>query len=101
MPKIFEYLGIVIFFYSDDHEPIHIHARYGDTQSKAEFIIKDGKIIEIVIKPINGWDMLKNKDLKNFNEFLKVYADKIVEKWIDFFVLKKRVTFEKITKRLR
>jgi len=45
--------------------------------------------------------MLKAKDLKNFNCFLKVYADKIVEKWIDFFVLKKKVSFEKITKRIK
>jgi len=54
MPKIFEYLGIVIFFYPHEHEPIHIHARCGDNQSKAEFTIKDGKIVEIVIKPIAG-----------------------------------------------
>ena len=24
MPKIFEYLGILIFFYSNEHEPIHV-----------------------------------------------------------------------------
>jgi len=26
MPKIFEYLGIVLLFYSKEHEPIHVHA---------------------------------------------------------------------------
>ena len=25
MPKLFEYLGIVILFYSNEHEPIHVH----------------------------------------------------------------------------
>ncbi|MCL2101430.1 MAG: DUF4160 domain-containing protein [Fibromonadales bacterium] len=27
MPSIFEYLGIVLYFFSNEHEPIHIHAR--------------------------------------------------------------------------
>ncbi|MFW9606804.1 MAG: DUF4160 domain-containing protein [Pseudomonas sp.] len=28
MPKLYEYLGMVLFFYSNEHEPIHIHAKY-------------------------------------------------------------------------
>jgi hypothetical protein len=35
MPKIFEYLGILIFFYSNEHEPIHVHAKKGEFESKA------------------------------------------------------------------
>ncbi|MBC8005509.1 MAG: DUF4160 domain-containing protein [Verrucomicrobia bacterium] len=30
MPKIFEYLGFVFFFYSNDHKPLHVHVRYGE-----------------------------------------------------------------------
>jgi hypothetical protein len=47
MPKIFEYLGILIFFYSNEYEPIHVHGKYDGFESKAEFYIVDGKIIEI------------------------------------------------------
>ena len=39
MPKIFEYLGIVIMFYSNEHEPIHVHGKFQAQESKAEFII--------------------------------------------------------------
>jgi len=28
MPKIYEYLGILIFFYSNEDEPIHVHGKY-------------------------------------------------------------------------
>jgi hypothetical protein len=28
MPKIFEYFGIVILFYSNEHEPVHVHGKY-------------------------------------------------------------------------
>lgn len=39
MPKIFEYLGILIFFYSNEHEPIHVHGNHDGFESKAEFFI--------------------------------------------------------------
>ncbi len=44
MPKIFEYLGILIFFYSNEHEPIHVHGKHDGCESKAEFYIIDGLI---------------------------------------------------------
>ncbi|MBO4525751.1 MAG: DUF4160 domain-containing protein [Bacteroidales bacterium] len=30
MPKIFEYFGFVFFFYSNEHEPIHVHVVKGE-----------------------------------------------------------------------
>ena len=54
MPKIFEYLGIIFFFYSNEHEPIHVHATHGSYESKAEFFIVNGKISEIRIKLVKG-----------------------------------------------
>jgi hypothetical protein len=101
MPKIFEYLGILIFFYSNEHEPIHVHAKKGEYESKAEFYIIDGVITGIKITNISGTRPLKGKDLKDFEVFLEKYADKIVEKWINYFVYHKDVEFEKITKRLK
>ena len=100
MPKIFEYLGIIIFFYSNEHEPIHVHAKKGEFESKAEFYIIDGQISEIKIKNIKESLPLKGKDLKNFEIFLENFANQIVEKWINYFILHKEVNFEKITKRL-
>jgi len=100
MPKIFEYLGILIFFYSNEHEPIHVHAKKGEFESKAEFYIVNGEISEIKITNIKGAKPLKGKELKDFEIFLEKYADKIVDKWINYFVYHKDVEFEKITKRL-
>jgi len=44
MPKLYEYFGLVILFYSNEHEPIHVHGKYQGSESKAEIIIVDGKI---------------------------------------------------------
>ncbi|MCK5539229.1 MAG: DUF4160 domain-containing protein [Bacteroidales bacterium] len=101
MPKIFEYLGIVFYFYSNEHEPIHVHARYGNYESKAEFYIENGEIIEIKIKTVIGRKPLKGKDLKNLKVFLEIYANEIVQKWIDFFVYHKDIEFKRITKKLK
>lgn len=100
MPKIFEYLGIIIFFYSNEHEPIHVHAKKGEFESKAEFYIENGEVIEIRLKNLKGTRPLKGKDLKDFKIFLEMYANQIVEKWINYFIYHKTVEFERITKRL-
>lgn len=101
MPGIFEYLGILIFFYSNEHEPIHVHGKYDGFESKAEFLIVNGKITEIKIKPIKGYRPLTGSKLKDFKDFLEAYSDQIVQKWIDYFVYHKDVEFEKINKRIK
>ena len=68
MPKIFEYLGIIFFFYSNEHEPIHVHARKGEFESKAEFQIVEGRIERIIISSVFGKKPLKNNDLKHFQQ---------------------------------
>jgi len=47
------------------------------------------------VKPLQG------NDLKDFKVFLNFYANKIVEKWINYFVYHRDVDFEKITKKLK
>ena len=101
MPNIFEYLGILLFFYSNEHEPIHVHGKFGEFESKAEIYIVDGEIVEIKIKTIKGFKPLTGSKLKDFEEFLEIYADKIVQKWIDYFVYHKNVEFEKNNTRLK
>ncbi|MCW0484859.1 DUF4160 domain-containing protein [Gaoshiqia sediminis] len=101
MPKIYEYLGILIFFYSNEHEPIHVHAKKGEFESKAEFLIENGVIMEIRITNVRGSNPLIGKELKDFKAFLNVYANKIVEKWVDYFVYHKEVPFEKISGKLK
>jgi len=101
MPKIYEYLGILIFFYSNEHEPIHVHAKYDGLESKAEFYIVNGEIVEIKIKQIRGVKPLAGNKLRDFKDFLEIYADRIVQKWIDYFVYHKDVNFEKINTRIK
>jgi len=101
MTKIYEYLGILIFFYSNEHEPIHVHGKYDSQESKAEIYLVNGIIVEIKIKSIKGATPLTGSKLIDFKDFLEEYADDIVQKWIDYFVFHKHVEFEKIDRRLK
>jgi hypothetical protein len=101
MPKIYVYLGIMILFYNNEHEPVHVHGKYQGKESKAELTIVNGKIAKIIIKPVKGREQLPSKILRDFEEFVNVYADKIVQKWIDYFVLHKEVSCETIERRIK
>lgn len=100
MPKLYEYLGLIILFYSNEHEPIHVHCKYQDTESKAEIIFENGKFIKVIISDVQGKKPLDVKNAKNFKELVEVYRDDIVRKWVDFFVYNKEIQSEKITKKL-
>ncbi len=100
MPKIYIYLGIEIFFYSNEHEPIHVHGRSGDRETKAEFYIENGIIESIHLKPVVGKDPLIGSSLNDFETFLNIYGNDIVQKWVDYFVYHKKIGVEKITKKL-
>ncbi|MBP2282115.1 hypothetical protein H4V97_000433 [Flavobacterium sp. CG_23.5] len=101
MPKLYEYLGILFYFYSNEHEPIHVHAKKAEFESKAEFYIVNGIISEIKIVGVKGKKPLIGNELKNFQSFLGQYASEIVVKWIDYFVYHKEIPFEKITKKIK
>ena len=101
MPKIYVYLGIMILFYSNEHEPVHVHGKYQGKESKAELTINNGEVVEIIIKPVKGRKPLPPKIWDDSKNFVNTYADKIVQKWIDYFVLHKEILCEKIERRVK
>ncbi len=100
MPKLYEYFGLVFLFYSQEHEPIHVHGKYQDKESKAEIIFKNGKFIEILIKEVKGKEPLDKQNLKKFKMIVELYRDDIVRKWIDFFVYNIEIKSENITQKI-
>lgn len=101
MPDIYKYFGFVFFFYSNEHDPIHVHVQYDHHESVIEIIMKNGKVEEIRVREKQGVPPLSSKDLKVAKEFVRVYADRIVDKWVNFFVKKKRVVCTNITKKIK
>ena len=101
MPKLFEYLGLVVYFYSEEHDPIHVHGEYQGRESKAEIIIREGEIVEIRIVRVKGRAPLTGPKLNDFVTLVERHAEEIVELWVDYFVRHQPVPSRKITRRIK
>ena len=101
MPKIYEYFGFTFFFFSKEHEPIHVHVMKNGHQTVFDLILMDGELKEIKTRGGNGYPSLTEKDIATAEEFIRTYYRNIIEKWMNFFVLKKRVRCTQITKKIK
>jgi hypothetical protein len=100
MPKLYEYLGLIIFFYSNEHEPVHVHALHGEYESKIEFLIVDRVLKSIHVKSVPGRKPLPPKHLRNFKHLAEKLSDEIIQSWISYFVYHKKIVAKKIQGKL-
>jgi hypothetical protein len=101
MPKLYEYFGLIIMFYANEHEPVHVHGKSQGREMRAELIIVNGNVVDIRYTGEQGRAPLEPNELRFFKEIVAAKADEIVTKWIDFFVLHKPIRPEHINRRLK
>jgi len=99
MPKIYEYFGFIFYFYSNEHEPIHVHVIKGGNESVFDIILADGKLSELRCRASKR-PPLSEKEAGVAEAFIRKYYRNIVEKWVRFFIYKKTIRTTKITKKL-
>ncbi len=99
MPKIYEYFGFIIYFYSNDHMPIHVHVLKQGKESVFELIMDNGTLKEVRMRPSKRAP-LSNKDSAEAKRFVEYFAKNITQKWVNFFVYRKAVRCNKITKKI-
>lgn len=100
MPKPYEYFGLVVLFYANEHEPVHVHGKYHERESRAEIFLENGEIIKILITPVKYKRPLEGKPLRDFTLLVEHYAHEIVQKWVEFFVYNQEIHPETITRRI-
>ena len=91
MPEIFEYFGLIFYFYSNEHDPIHVHVKKGDKETIFDLLIYNDVLTEIQVRKRRSKEMLSASDEKKAKDFIIFYADDIVKKWMKSFVLKSKV----------
>jgi hypothetical protein len=101
MPKLYEYFGLAVFFYTNEHEPIHVHGRFQGGHARAEIILKNGKVWRIDFSNVKGKPAMAPGKVKEFQILVRMKADDIVRRWVDYFVFKKHTRPEIITRRLK
>ena len=100
MPKIFEYFGFIFYFYSNEHEPIHVHVLHGGNESIFDLIMMDGELANINVRKKHGSEPLTDKDKRIAEAFIRKYYKNIIDKWVKFFVLKQSIRSTAIKKKL-
>ena len=100
MPKIFEYFGFIFYFFSNEHEPIHVHVLHGDKESIFDLIMMNGSLAEIHVREKKGADPLPEKDKRTAEEFIRKYHKNIIQKRVKYVELKKSVRSTRINKKL-
>jgi hypothetical protein len=81
MPEIFRMFGIRFFFYSLEHEPIHVHVKNQDGKAKFD-ITPEG----VILTENKG---MKPKDIKAAEMVLEENKELAIEKWNSYFADKK------------
>jgi len=77
MPTILTIFGLRFFFYSAEHEPVHIHVENSDGMAKFE--IQNGKVS---LKSNSG---LKQKDLKLAESLVEENKVNFEYEWVKYF----------------
>ncbi len=87
-PMLLEFNGIKVSFYSNEHDPIHVHAYYAGKEygMKVELYLKDGKIVKTALKSIRGVKPFKSAQEKDLEKLISSFKQKIVEDWIGYFI---------------
>lgn len=82
MPTYFIFNGMRFFFYSNDHEPIHVHVTKGKggREAKAKFNAIPGEDVEL----IENYG-LSSKDLEKARKQIEEKRDGIIEMWKKHF----------------
>ncbi|TAF44775.1 MAG: DUF4160 domain-containing protein [Sphingobacteriales bacterium] len=62
--KLFEYFGLIILFYSNEHQPIHVHGKYQGKKNKAKIIFENGEFKEVRLLSVKGKLPLDAKNKK-------------------------------------
>jgi len=76
MPTVFARDGFKFFFYSNDHEPVHVHVRRGG--GEAVFIVGD----EVILRESTG---LKLGELSQAQDLAEHHRQLIIRKWHEHF----------------
>jgi len=77
MPEILRIFGLRFYFYSREHEPIHVHVKSADGIAKFVFQEED-----IILVSNSG---MKTKDIKCAEMVLEENKELAIAKWNEYF----------------
>ena len=101
MPTLYDYFGMIFLFYSNEHEPVHIHVRFAEFETVYELLVDNGKLIALRKRKIKGKSFLPSNKSKQAEKLITEMYEDILQKWFEFYVLHKEVEMLTITEKLK
>ena len=77
MPEVFRFYGFSFFFFSREHEPLHIHVEGNGGMAK---FVWDGTTFVLFEE-----EGIKSNDLKKIKKVIDENADIIINRWNEYF----------------
>lgn len=77
MPEIFRAFGFLFFFWSREHEPIHVHVEGNGGYAKY-VLVNDS--FQLVLS-----QNIKARDIKKITEIINLNSDIIISRWNKYF----------------
>ena len=77
MPEIFRIFGMRFYFYSREHEPMHVHVKNAD--GRAKFDIHDDGVVLV------SNEGMKVKDIRAAEMVLEENRELAIERWNEYF----------------
>jgi hypothetical protein len=63
-----------VLFYSNEHLPIHVHGKYRGREGRAELVVVNGQVVDVVICNVRGRRPLEGDQLSDFEALVRHYA---------------------------
>lgn len=79
MPELFRFFGFLFFFYSREHEPIHVHVEGNGGLVIMDF---DEEADCFVVREKTN---IKSNDLKRIKQVVDDNKDIIIKRWNEYF----------------
>ena len=64
MPKLYEYFGLIIMFYANEHEPIHVHGKAQGREARAEILVTNGDVSSVNFRDVDGKPSLAPQEMQ-------------------------------------
>ena len=79
MPELFRFFGFTFFFYSREHEPIHVHVEGNDGYAVLDYDKSSDTFV------LREKQKIKSADLKRIKNICEENKDIIVKRWKEHF----------------
>lgn len=77
MPEVFRFFGFSFFFYSREHEPLHIHVEGNGGMAKFEWNGNEFVLVEM--------QDIKTGDYRKIKSVIDENSDIIITRWNEYF----------------